>query len=98
MRNPILFYISGLSTSIAILLLGQLIEIKFISWCGKNSMLLILCQTFAMYICIVENKFLKFDNINDAMGFLVAIIITLMTISIGWIISKIKYKKEEKLC
>lgn len=97
-RNPILFYISGLSTSIAILLLGQLIEIKFISWCGKNSMLLILCQTFAMYICIVENKFFKFNNINDAMGFLVTIIITLMTISIGWIISTIKYKKEEKLC
>lgn len=55
-RNPILFYVSAISTTFALLIIGRKIHPPFITWCGKESLLLILAQTGIAYTCLVIAK------------------------------------------
>ncbi len=87
-HNPILFYVSGISTTIALLLIGEKIHPKCVTWCGKESLLLMLAQTGMIYICEIITKFINIAELPYAVILIISVAVLVFSLLISYFVIK----------
>lgn len=85
-RNPILFYISAVSTTYALLIIGKKFFPACIVWCGRESLLLMLAQTGMVDICIVIKKFINTPELPYAVVLIIAVVVLIVSLIISYFV------------
>ena len=88
-RNPILFYISAVSTTCALLIVGKRFCPTCIVWCGRESLLLILAQSGIYYICVIITKLINIAELPYAAVLTLSIIILIVSLIISYFVIKL---------
>lgn len=94
--NPVLFYMSSISTTAGLMLLGTKISVKWINYLGRNSLIVMAGQLIQAYMCRAVNELVLEPLGNEAkacaMASLFTVIFVLICSSIAaWAIYKNKY-------
>ena len=88
-RNPVLFYISAVSTTCALLIIGKKFCPACIVWCGKESLLLILAQTGMYYICAIITKFVNTAELPYLVTLLFAVFVLIISLIIAYFVIRL---------
>ena len=88
-RNPLLFYISAISTTCGLMVLGTKVNNMIINYLGRNSLIIMFCQLVQQYICQFVNKILKLEN-ECKLGLtgVVSFATIIFVLFVGYIVSK----------
>ena len=91
--NPVLFYMSSISTTIGLMLLGTKISVKWINYLGRNSLIVMAGQLIQAYICRAVNIYVLEPLGNEAGACAIASLFTVIFVLIcssiaAWAIHK----------
>ena len=88
-RNPILFYVSAVSTTGALLLIGKMFHPACILWCGRESLLLILAQTGMNWVCVFIKKFVHTMELPYEANLAISLVVLITSLAISYFVIKL---------
>ena len=88
-RNPVLFYISAISTTYALLIIGKSFYPACIVWCGRESLLLILAQSGMYYICVIITKIVDTADLPYFVTLSIAVTVLIVQLIISYFVIRI---------
>ena len=88
-RNPILFYISAISTTWALLIIGERFNSACIVWCGRESLLLIFAQSGMYYICAIITKFVNTTELPYFATLSLAVFVLIISLIVSYFVIRL---------
>ena len=73
-RNPVLFFLSAIATTMGLVAIGSKVRRTVLSWLGQNSLYIMFCQIIQDYWCRGVNKIIDMRSQNIVVQYGIAFI------------------------